>query len=333
MKRLNFALVIAATLFAISCSDDTLGGKPDTGVMDQAVTQPDGPATDNGATADGALADKSLTDGAATGDMAGPPPGLPSNLTMYVNIGDSVAVGYPSSSANAYKGLLMQNDDTKYATWKGKDLKTKYPKIYMVDKAQFGALSSQLPAQAAAAGGNPSGDTLVIISIGGNDFAGAIIQLSMNANAGTTLAKQVTANIEKALLPFADKTKYPGKLAVVLMTFHDPTDGAGKIPNVTGLTGFCQAVLLAGPIVGPTVIKGMGLFNQELKNWAANKGVMIADYHKHALGHGWNYNDKTNKNYDAKDPTLWFYTDCLHGNDRGNHEMRTVIWDRMVGSK
>ena len=302
--------------------------------MDQAVAKPDGPAGDQ-AVADQAVADQaSATDGGGvSGDMAGPPPGLPTNLTMYVNIGDSVAVGYPSTSSQAYKGLLMQNDDTKYPTWKGKDLKTRYSKIYLVDKAQFGALSSQLAAQTAAVGGNPSGDTLVILSIGGNDFAGAIINLSLNANAGTALAKTVTGNIDKALAVFADKTKYPGKVQVVLMAFHDPTDGAGKIPNVTGLTNFCQAILLAGPIVGGTVIKGMGLFNQELKNWAHGKGVMIADYHDHALGHGWNYNDKTNKYYDAKDPTLWFHTDCLHANDRGNHEMRTVLWDRMVGSK
>lgn len=332
MKRLNLALLIAAILFAFACSDDDEGvTTPDIGV-DQAVTSPDGPAGDTGA-ADKAVSDKSTADGAALADMVGPAPGLPSNVTLYVNVGDSLAVGYPSSSANAYKGLLMQNDDTTYPTWKGKDLKTRYPKITLSDQAAFGALSSQLPAQTAAVGGNPAGDTLVIISVGGNDFAGAIIQLSLNANAGTTLAKQVTASIDKALVSFADKTKYPGKVAVVLMTFHDPTDGAGKIPAVTGLTGFCQMIQLAGPLVGPTVIKAMGLFNQELKTWAQAKGVMIADNHAHALGHGWNYNDKTNKNYNSKDPTLWFYTDCLHANDRGNHEMRTVLWNRMVGSK
>ncbi len=202
-----------------------------------------------------------------------------------------------------------------------------------MDKAAFGALSSQLPAQISAVGGNPKGDTLVVISIGGNDFAGAVIQLSLDANAGKTLAKQVTGYITTALAPLADKTKYPGKVAVVLMTFHDPTDGAGKIPAVKGLTGFCQMVQLAGPVVGPTVIKAMGLFNTELKTWAQANKIMIADNHAHALGHGWNYNDKTNKYYDSKDPTLWFHTDCLHANDRGNGEMRKVIWSRMTGDK
>ena len=261
----------------------------------------------------------------------GPAPGFPPNVSMFINMGDSIAAGIGAASGHSYKELLMKNDDTAYPTYKGKDLKSKFSGIKMVDTAAVGALSSGLVTQAKSLSGNPKGDTVVVISIGGNDFAGAIIQLSLDAKAGTTLAKQVTANIDTALKTFADKTKYPGKVAVVLMTFHDPTDGAGKLPNVKGLTGFCQAILLAGPIVGPNVIKGMGLFNAELKAWAARKNVMIADYHARALGHGWNYQDKTNKYYDAKDPSLWFYTDCLHANDRGNHEMRSVIWERMFG--
>ena len=321
--RPGLILFISLTLTLAGCSDD---GDPtaDAGV-DQAISGADAKA--EASVGDSGAAEASAGDSSAAGDMTA----LPSNVTLYANIGDSVAVGYPSTATMAYKGLLVQNDDTTYPSWKSKDLKNKYPNIKLVDQAKFGALSKELAGQATAVGGNPSGDTLVIISIGGNDFAGAIIQLSLDAKAGTTLAKQVTANIDTALKTFADKTKYPGKVAVVLMTFHDPTDGAGKLPNVKGLTGFCQAILLAGPFVGPNVIKGMGLFNAELKAWAARKNVMIADYHARALGHGWNYQDKTNKYYDAKDPSLWFYTDCLHANDRGNHEMRSVIWERMFG--
>ena len=80
------ALLCILPLLLTGCSDD---GDP--AAADQAVTAPDAAAGD-GPTLEGGAGDAGLS-----GDIVGPPPGLPSNLTMYINVGDSLAVGYPAT--------------------------------------------------------------------------------------------------------------------------------------------------------------------------------------------------------------------------------------------
>lgn len=341
MKRRSLsccaALLCALLVISLlnSCSDDTTSA-PDLG-LDQALADQ---AVDR-ATLDHKAVDQAVDAGtvdASTADLApspdlGPPPGLPAKLTMFISMGDSLAVGYPASAGQAYRELLVTNDDTKYPKYKGLDLSSKFPGIKAINTAQIGATSTSLLTQVASLKGNPAGDTLVVISVGGNDFSGGIFNIVLDPKAAAALAKSVNANLAKVVTHFADKQLYPGKVMVLLFKVHDPTDGDGTIPaGATGLTGFCVMIQTLGAMVGPTVVKQLGVFNNALASFALANGWYVADNHAHFLGHGYHCKDTKNKHYDAKDPTLWFYTDCLHATDRGNHEMRRVLWKRITGN-
>ena len=274
--------------------------------------------------------DASMADTGPAPDL-GPPPGFPPNLTMMINMGDSVAVGYGSSSGHSYKELLIKNDDTAYPAYKGLDLTTKFSGIKLVGKAAIGALSNDLVTQAKSLPGNPKGDTLVIISIGGNDFSAGLINIVMNPSATKTLGTQVAANLKQVMTHFSDKKLYPGKVMVLLFLVHDPTDAMGNIPAISGLVGFCTMIQTLGAFVGPAVVKQLGVFNGYLKTFAQANNVLIVDNASHFLGHGYHYNNAKSKHYKSKDPTLWFYNDCLHLNDKGNNELRKIIWKRITG--
>ena len=263
---------------------------------------------------------------------AGPPPGFPTNVTQFINMGDSIAVGVGATSGNAYKELLLKNNDTKYPTFKGKDLASKFPGIKMVDTGVGGAVSSGLVTQLSSLKGNPKGDTMVVISIGGNDFAANLMSIVINPSATKTLGTQVATNLKKVVTHFSDKKLYPGKVMILLFLVHDPTDGMGTLPaGYTGLVGFCTMIQTLGGFVGPAVLKQLAVFNSYLKSFAGVNKVLIVDNATAFLGHSYHYKNTKSKYYNAKDPSLWFYNDCLHLNDRGNHELRRLVWARVTG--
>ena len=331
--------IVLPGLLLGACSDDSTGQQgidstaPPADIAAEALVADAGgadqEATDHSA-AD-APADKATGDGTTPLPDMGPPPGFPKNLTQFINMGDSIAVGYGASAGLSYKELLLKNDNTTYPAYKGMDLISKFPKVKMVDTSKVGALSSDLATQTKSLTGNATGDTLVVISIGGNDFASALIGISLDPNQTKVLGNKVTANLKLLLDHFGDSKLYPNKVMIMLFLVHDPTDGMGTLPAVSGLVGFCTMIQALGGFVGPVVIKQLGLFNGIVRSYAQANKIHIVDNATHFLGHGYNCKDAKSKHYNAKDPTLWFYNDCLHLNDKGNNELRKLIWKRATG--
>ena len=304
-----------------------VGGGAEASLPDQAV--------DKALPPDVKVADASIIDYAVADTGAkdsGPAPGFPANVTQFINMGDSIAVGVGATSGYAYKELLMQNNDTKYPAYKGKDLKSKFPGVKIVDTAVGGAMSSGLATQVTSLTGNQTGDTVVVISIGGNDFAANLINIVMDPASTNTLGASVTTSLKAVMTHFNDAKLYPKKPMVLLFLVHDPTDGMGNIPAISGLVGFCTMIQTLGGFVGPAVVKQLGVFNDYLKTFAKANNVLIVDNAGHFLGHGYHHNNAKSKYYKAKDPTLWFYNDCLHLNDKGNAELRDIIWKRVTGN-
>ena len=329
--------IVLVGLLCWGCSDDGPTETKDA-AADKAMAADAGPeaATPDGKVATEAAVPDIWDSDAGVPDMntadAGPAPGFPPNVTQLVNMGDSIAVGVGATSGNAYKELLAKNNDTKYPTFKGKDLISKFPGVKVVDTAVGGAVSTGLASQLSSLKGNPKGDTLAVISIGGNDFAAALMSIVMNPAATKTLGAQVTTNLKKVTTHFADKKLYPGKVMILLFLVHDPTDGMGTLPaGYTGLVGFCTLIQTLGGFVGPAVVSQLAVFNSYLKSYAVTNNVLIVDNATAFLGHSYHYKNTKSKHYNAKDPSLWFYNDCLHLNDRGNHELRRLIWKRITG--
>jgi len=330
------APALALVILLSGCPGDAvLLDDPDASAMDQAAAPDraagkDGPATK----LDGPAGQKDQAsvpgDGPVSPDGS-KAPGL-SNLTLFVNLGDSLAAGYYAGSGLSYKALLVKNNDALYPQYKGKDLKSRFPGLKVVDRSKSGAVTKEIMAQGKSVSGNPAGNTLVVISAGGNDFNDKITTMTLSPQT-IAAANKGAANLKALYQHFGNKAKFPGKVTIAQLTIYDSTDGKGSIPKISGLTGFCKTIQGAlGLLLGPVAIANLGTFNKILRTAATGAGVVVVDSHAAFLGHGFNYQDKTWKHYKPKDPTLWFHKDCAHGNNRGHHELRRLIWKSLMGN-
>lgn len=279
---------------------------------------------------DSAVAFDRAREGAAPGDLArADTPPLPA-LSLFVNLGDSLGAGYNASAGHSYRALLVQNDDLLYPGYHGKDLRSRFPKIVVVDKAKSGATTAGAVSQALSVAGNPTGATLVVVSAGGNDFNDNTLVM-IDPIQVAAIAKKATDNLKKIVDHFANKLAFPGGFVLVMLNVHDPTDGHGTIASRPNLTGFCATILKLGVLAGPIVVSNLGILNAAYASFAKTSAVRPVDNHAAFLGHGFHFDDPTSPVYKPADPTLWFANDCTHGNDRGHHELRRLIWKALSG--
>lgn len=251
------------------------------------------------------------------------------NLTLVVNLGDSLAAGVGVDANRSYRSLLVNNDDQAYPGFKGMDLHTHFPNIQAVDHAISGSTTSSLVDQLQNVPDNLNGNTLVVISSGGNDFKNKFYISALTPSKIVDVAQAATANIQKVIDHFADKSRYPHQTTIVLFRVHDPTDGEGGMSYQSGMTKWCFAFIGLGLVGGQNVLAALDIFNQHYLDFAQQKGIRIADNYSEFLGHGVYHDDPTNAYYDSTDPSAWFQSDCLHANERGHHEMRRLIWQQI----
>jgi len=304
---------------SLACSDDDLAA-----TADLALT-PDAPSPDRSLISDWEVPDRGVHP-----DLAVQPLPALGKLSLVINVGDSIAQGDGMPPGAAYIDLLMQNNDTAFPAFKGKDLKSKYPGIKLSDKAVGGSTSSQLASQTAKAATNPNGDTLVIISIGGNDVMFNYMAL-LDPNEAKKMAATVQANITKALARFSNKTLYGGKVTVMLFSVYEFTDGAGTVPNDAPTDKYCGMIKLVGPIAGKKAMSNIVIYNQEMARYIKANGLLMGDLYGAFLGHGFNHADKSSVHYNASDPTLWFRSDCIHPNKAGHAGIRAEVWRVLFG--
>lgn len=254
----------------------------------------------------------------------------PTDLTMFVNLGDSIAAGYGVATTLKYRVLLTKNDDATYPDWKGKDFDTKYPGIQISDRSYPGATSDDLESQVAAVPINYGGSTLVVISIGGNDLMDNY-QALLDPAQTKALADTVEKNVAKVVDHFKDTTKYPHPTYFIIFTIYDPTDGMADIPENAEVVDTCKSFKAFAPLVGKQVLASFAVYNGALITMAGKQQLMIGDNHSRFLGHAFNYNNKASLFYDAANPTLWLQKDCIHPNVLGHHEIRREVWRVLFG--
>jgi len=311
------ALSLSLLLSLTACSDDA--GPADTG-----TTADTGIGSDAG---DTSVADTSIGDTAAADTLPPPvvghesyvPPGLtPEVATRLVILGDSISAGSGASSAsNIYHALLAANDDGTYPTESDTDLESLTGgAVEIVDVSRGGATTSNLGGQMANLGRAISlpaaGHTVVVLTIGGNDLQSAVL----GGDATGALLTDAMGRIRAMVEFFQDPGNFPDGTSLYLAAVYDPSDGQAQIP-----TCFFGLSL-------PQLVAALDVWRAEYFALGTEMGFAVVDVLGGFHGHGFFNDNMMNPYYDADDPTHWF-SDCIHPNDRGHHEIRRLFYEAM----
>lgn len=238
------------------------------------------------------------------------PPDAPVNLLIF---GDSISTGVGADDGLSYFELLLANSDATYPNHSDIDLEDAFPTVTnVVSVAESGAQTSDLAGQMSLAEsrlGVPSGPTLVIGTIGGNDLVSVMFGQSRQ-----TVVNRIESNISGLVDWVQDPAQFPDGAYLYIANVYDPSDGVGQADGCFTGIPTSEAVL------------ALGEANVSTRAMAAERGFAMVDMHGHFMGHGHNFDDSSIDAYDDADPTLWFSGDCIHPNQRGHHELRRLFF-------
>lgn len=238
----------------------------------------------------------------------------PTDPARIVFLGDSITAGYGiPQEQNTYPSLLERNNDQKYPERAGDDLVARFGDLEALNVARDGAtttslIAGQLPAVEAAWGDVVTGQTLVVITIGGNDLTDALFSGGDPDEAADT----IVANLEQIVDFFHDPARFPDGSFVSITNVYEPTDGTGQVEE-------CFFGLDLSSVI-PTFER----LAADSLALAQDQGWAWVDLRGHFLGHGFRH-DEQGPWTDEADPTLWFQDDCIHPNSRGHHEIRRLF--------
>jgi hypothetical protein len=244
-------------------------------------------------------------------------------VTQLVLLGDSVGAGFGVAPEERFGDLLWRNNDARYPRFAGYDLQRRYPGTRYLNLATLGATTGDLFTQAMQIPPNVTGRTLVLISVGFNDFRSGVFDFFDSIKVWARAAA-VVAGVHRVLDVLRDRERFSRGVTIGILDLIDPTDGRGLLPPLPLYAPFC--VLFRAL----KVVVYWPLFNERLHDFAAEQGVTAIELHDLFLGHGFYFWDGSWPTFRSDDPTLWIGEDCLHANARGNHEIRRLIWNRMV---
>ncbi|MBI5528038.1 MAG: hypothetical protein HY897_17030 [Deltaproteobacteria bacterium] len=310
---------------------DDAGTGQDSGQQDASV-QDTGAAdagTPDAGTADTGAADTGTAD---TGGGNFPIDDLDS-LSLYINLGDSMGAGYNASGRNGsggkgYARLVLENHKD-YPAYAAHHLKALFAAVQFKDNASSGDTSSdQLSALKSSIAFFPSasGDVLVSLTCGGNDFNNDIQVMLFRAQTEAAAAKLQENYREIAKLI---KNKYEnipaGKRVVFLVTnVTDPTGGTGNVPSQYN-DGFCETIHnpLFTPQLRANAIANLEFFNEKIAEVTAEFGGYLVDSHAMFYDHGMN----------ESGTDRWLDTDCVHPTNEGHHQLRREEWATLTGER
>ncbi|MDP6932875.1 MAG: SGNH/GDSL hydrolase family protein, partial [Myxococcota bacterium] len=223
-----------------------------------------------------------------------------------VFLGDSITAGL--GVADSYDELMVENDDEDWPDHDELDLEHTYPELgEVVDESIGGAttsslISQQLPNLEDTLGYPAPGETLVVMTIGGND----IVELLFGqADIGAGI-DEVLENLAEIIGHFQDPDHFPDGTYIYLSNVYEPTDQVGQAEECFwgyDLSSFQDDFIDA---------------NDGIRALAEELGVGMVDMYGHFQGHGYNAEDDSIDVYHQDDPTTWFQSDCIHPNARGH---------------
>ena len=251
----------------------------------------------------------------------------PENPERLIFLGDSITRGDGASpSKQKYSALLESNLDSAWPDHGENDLETLFPSIQdVLDLSSGGAttktlVNSQLPSLNSQLGGSAEGETVVVMTIGGNDMQAAIPAVLFGGDAKADEAiEEMIENFNTIADFFDDSDRFPDGVYVYLANVYEPTDDEGYWPSC-----------FAGIDIGSTM-DNLDDANQAIRDFAVDREVAMIDMSGHFKGHGYYNDDPQNPHFDEDDQTLWFANDCIHPNNRGHHELRRLFFDTIDG--
>ncbi|HEX2061485.1 MAG TPA: SGNH/GDSL hydrolase family protein, partial [Thermoanaerobaculia bacterium] len=197
-------------------------------------------------------------------------------FALYLALGDSISIDvYPAADVERrYRGkastdklgaasLLYDNDDKLWPEFRGRDLKSKFPKIEIEDLTADGATTHSLLRQVERV---PRGDgpTLVTITAGGNDLLGEI------GRPGPSPAPEVFERLRTAVMRLLELRP---ESVVLIGTVYDPSDGTNRLPGYTRTLD--------------REAQWLSEYNDLVRKFAgSDPRLRLADIHRHFLGHG-----------------------------------------------
>lgn len=252
----------------------------------------------------------------------------PVNPTRIIYMGDSITAGYGQKSGLPYSDLLVENDSNMWPDYNEIDLASSFPSITEVlDVAVGGAVtndisSSQLDDVDDQLDDVVSGQTIVVMTIGGNDMSGAMLNILAT---GQTAADSTMANMEGNLQTmvdfYHDTARFPDGVKIYFTNVYDPTDDLGYADECAIFFGLDLSAIWIY----------FHQANDGFRAFAESNSIALVDMAGHFYGHGMNNEDETMPNYDSHDNTRWFNSDCLHPNDIGHHEIRRLFHAAIEG--
>lgn len=235
-----------------------------------------------------------------------------------------------------YRTLLVKNDDTRYAEWKGFDLATCWkldPAKSVVKASKGGAIATQkvggqqsiLVDQAKSLPATLEGPVLVVGSIGGNDLLGGLTNVLFGdtAKAKADLDAYISGfGAAMSELTAPDRFGKGVKVDVLITNIFDPSDGTGRF-RFTPENRKCDGSFQLWPEGQPTEATLVDWNSAMTAEAAKYPGVALLDLKAIYKGH--DVNQAADQN--------WFYKDCIHPNTAGHNAIRGLFWKGIAGLK
>ena len=237
------------------------------------------------------------------------------SYTLYVALGDSMSTDhYPTCDVRnldappgrldplGAAALLHANDDARWPEFRGHDLAGLHPAMEFLNLAEDGAMIDDVATEELARIGRDSSDPDILLTLttGGNDLLDALAAGQRLETAVDLAARRFVDLVETV------REELP-RATLLLTTVYDPTDGTGRLP---GLESY-----------GRLPLEYLERFNDTVRRTAASlPRTLLADVHRHFLGHGVN----------APDRERWYWSrNLIEPNARGASEIRRVWWDKL----
>ena len=224
---------------------------------------------------------------------------------IYVALGDSMSIDdYAGGPGRGAASLLYRNRALDFPEWSGRDLAGRGYTAQIL--ARDGARADDVLTDQLARIDEPP--SVVTLTVGGND----LLTVYGDTEAASTAVERVAAITARIL----DQLRTLGgdDCRIVLTTVYDPSDG----------TGAATSELPPWPD-GPRVLGGL---NAALAGLVHDHGAVLADVHRHFIGHGVNTGDPAQTQARPANRDLW-YCGVVEPNAWGAHQIRRTWWQAL----